>query len=152
MQDILVRLNGFSQIPLDGLNHLAERGCQRTFPTGSELIRQGEMGDCMYVILHGRVRVERVHPEISDPIVLARLGPGDVVGEMGLLDGSPRSATVVALDDVVVAELTSTDLSETINRYPEVSGALLRRLSRRLRQTDELAAEMARQAREKQGS
>ena len=152
MQDILVRLNGFSQIPLDGLSHLAERGRQRTFPTGSVLIRQGEMGHCMYVILRGRVRVERVHPEIPDPIVLARLGPGDVVGEMGLLDGSPRSATVIALDDVVVAELTSTDLSETINRYPEVSGALLRLLTRRLRQTDELAAKMARQAREKQGS
>ena len=152
MQDILVHVNGFSEIPLDGLRHLAERGRQCTLPTGSVLIRQGEVGDCMYVILRGRVRVERVHPGIPDPIVLARLGPGDVVGEMGLLDGNPRSATVIALDDVVVAQLTSTDLSETINRYPEVSGALLRLLTRRLRQTNELAGEIARQAREKQGS
>jgi len=107
-------------------------------------MHQGEVGDVMYMILEGRVRVQRSHPDLTEPLILADLGVGEIVGEMGLLDGSPRSATVVAVEETEAMELTAAQLSQMVVKYPTVSGALLRLLTRRLRSTDELAEEMSR--------
>ena len=144
MEQVLAEANGFRDIPLDGLRRLAEQGQPRSFEAGAELMRQGEVGNAMYVILRGRVRVERSHPDLTEPLALAELGPGEVVGEMGLLDGSPRSATVTAVDETETVELSADVLGQVVVQYPDVSGALLRLLTRRLRSTDELADELAR--------
>lgn len=140
----LSQVEMFKALPLDGLSALAQQGQQRSFPAGAQLMAQGEVGETMYVILQGRVRVERSHPDLIEPLVLAELGPGEVVGEMGVLDDAPRSATVIAVEQTETLELTAPALAQTILRYPAVAGALLRLLSRRLRTTDELAAELAR--------
>jgi CRP-like cAMP-binding protein len=73
-------------------------------------------------------------------LLLAQLGPGEIVGEMGVLDGAPRSATVIAIEDTEAVELGAPTVTETILQHPDVSLELLRMLSRRLRSTDELAA------------
>ena len=143
MEATLHDVRVFRQIPLDGLARLAERGHPRIFVMGSVLMRQGDPAETMYVILSGKVRVERSHPALIEPVVLADLGQGEVVGEMGLLDGEPRSATVTALEDTETLEMDAADLSYTVLRYPEVSMALLRTISRRLRSIDELAAQLA---------
>jgi CRP/FNR family transcriptional regulator, cyclic AMP receptor protein len=142
MLDALSQADMFEGIPLDGLARLAKSGIRRTFPSGHVLMHQGDVSDCMYVILRGRVNVERSHPQLSEPVILAELGPAEVVGEMGLLDHEPRSATVRALEDIDVVELDDLALAQTILQYPEVSTALLRLLSRRLRSVDELSAEL----------
>lgn len=142
IEEVLSRADGFSSIPMDGLRQLAERGRSKTFSKGSELMHQGDRGDAMHVILGGRVRVERSHPDLTEPLVLAELGVGEIVGEMGLFDGGPRSATVVALEETHTMELAARVLNETIVQFPAVSGALLRLLTRRLRTTDELASEI----------
>jgi CRP-like cAMP-binding protein len=131
---------------MEGIARLTERGHPRSFPMGSLLMQQGEPADTMYVILSGRVRVERTHPDLIEPVVLADLGPGEVVGEMGLLDGQPRSATVTAVEDTETLEMDAADLSYTVLRYPEASMALLQTISRRLRSIDELAAQLASQS------
>ena len=77
----------FHQGGLDGLAWLIDIGRPRVFRPGGSLMRQGEPADCLYVILRGRVRVECSHPSFSTPVVLAELGEGEVVGEMGVLDG-----------------------------------------------------------------
>ena len=143
METKLDHIRIFQAIPLDGLTRLAERGHPRLFPAGSILMRQGETAEVMYVILSGKVRVERHHPDLVDPVVLADLGPGEVVGEMGLLDGQPRSATVTALEDTETLEMDGADLAYTVLRYPEVSMALMQTIIRRLRILDELAAHMS---------
>ncbi len=125
-------------VPLDGVSALAERGARKAFPAGSVLIHQGDIGNTMYVILAGTVRVQREHVSLAGPIVLADLTPGQVVGEMGVLDGDPRSATVIAVDDVETVELTAVDLTQVMLQFPEVANALLRTLSKRLRNTNEL--------------
>ena len=135
----------FSSIPPDGLTRLAEQGQKRIFPAGSVLMRQGEVSDGMHVVVRGRVQVERSHPDLTEPLVLAELGPGEVVGEMGVLDGEPRSATVIALEETETMELRSAQLAETVLRYPDASAALLRTISRRLRSTNELAEQLQRQ-------
>jgi CRP-like cAMP-binding protein len=142
MLDALSQADLFEGIPLDGLARLARSGIKRIFPMGNVLMRQGDVSETMYVILKGRVQVERSHPQLSEAITLAVLGPGEVVGEMGLLDHEPRSATVTAIEDVEAMELDDLALAQTILQYPEVSTSLLHLLSRRLRTTDELSAEL----------
>ena len=124
---------------------LSERGRVRTFEAGEVLMRQGEDADAMYVILAGRVRVERDAPGHSAPALLAELGANDVVGEIGVLDGGPRTATVTAVEQTRTLELHRTLLAVVLIQYPDVAGELLRTLSRRLRSTDEILDTLARQ-------
>ena len=132
----------FAEIPVDAIARFAAVGRRRLFASGSALMRQGEESDAMFVILSGSVRVVRMHPDLREPFVLATLGPGEVVGEMGALDGARRSATVTAIDDTMVMALDAQTVARMVLENPELYGRLVRVLSKRLRSTDELAAEM----------
>ena len=123
---------------------LGERGRFRTFAAGEALMRQGEDADAMHVILSGRVRVDRTAVGEPAPIVLAELGANDVVGEIGVLDGGPRTATVTALEQTRTLELHRTLLAVVLIQYPEIAADLLRTLSRRLRSTNEIVDAFAR--------
>jgi len=133
----------FKELPEPGLQMLAERGRPRHFATGEVIMQQGDASDALYVITSGRVRVER-EQAAETPLVLAELGAGDVIGEMGLLDGGPRSATVTAIEDTETLEIHATVLAVVVMQYPQITTALLRTLSRRLRSADELADQLAR--------
>src|SRR5207249_4867669 len=87
---------------------LVERGQVRTFAAGETLMRQGDPSDTMQVILSGRVRVERAGEGREGPLVLAELGPNEIVGEVGILDGGARTATVTALAPTRTLELHRT--------------------------------------------
>ncbi|MHB8621477.1 MAG: Crp/Fnr family transcriptional regulator [Chloroflexota bacterium] len=126
----------FKAIPLEALTDLACKGRRRRFPAGAALMSQGDSSETLHLIRSGWVRVERGHPQMTAPVLLAELGPGEVVGEMGVLDGAPRSATVVAIDSVETLELDIQALSETTLRHPEITLALLRTISERLRSVD----------------
>lgn len=130
-------------LSLDGFARLAAAGERRSFNAGDELMRQGDEASTMYVILSGKVSVVREHPDLSSPIVLAFLGPGEIVGEMGLLDGEARSATVEAVEDTITMEVTKEALTQSVLRHPDLYGALVKVLSRRLRDTNDLAASIA---------
>lgn len=138
MLSILAQVPLFHGLPPQALATLAERSARRSFPAGTFLARQRESGTSLYVVLSGMVRVERRDRQYQEPLVLAVLGPGEVVGEMAVLDGAPRSATVIAIEDCETLEITSTTLLEMIAQYPSVSVVLLQTLSRRLRNTEEL--------------
>lgn len=146
--DVLERVELFKPIPPAGIRRLAERGTPHRFAAGDTLMRQGEPSHTLFVITSGRVRIERALAG-AGPVELAELGVGDVVGEMGLLDGAPRSATVTALVDTTVLEIHATVLAVLLIEYPTVSVSLLRILSRRLRSTDELVDEMSRRGAER---
>ena len=107
-------------------------------------MRQGDVSQSMHVILDGWVRVECAQPQTLQSVVLAELGPNEVVGEIGLLDEGPRTATVTALTDTQTLELEAAALAQMILEYPEVGIALLQVLSQRLRSTDELIEQMRR--------
>lgn len=144
--EVLQHAAALHGIPGEGLARLAERGQRLSFPAGGRLMAQGELSHSMHIILKGRVKVERSHPDLVFPLTLAKLGPGETVGEMGVLDGAPHSATVIALDATETLELDSAVLTDTMRRFPDLSVALLRVVSRRLRNTDELAEEMLRKS------
>lgn len=107
-------------------------------------MRQGEVADVMHVITSGQVRVERTHPDLLGSIMLAELGPSEVVGEIGVLDGEPRTATVIATEDTDTLEISAGDLARVLLDHPEVTLALLQVVSRRLRDTDSLIDQIKR--------
>jgi len=75
---------------------MAETSSLQQFEPGQVIIRENTPGDSAYIILSGRVEVtKRIE---GQPVVLVRLGPGSIFGEMSLLDGSPRSATATAME------------------------------------------------------
>lgn len=136
--ELLRKVPMFRSVSTDALSRLAERGQLRTFAPGTALVRQGDPGAAMYVLASGRVQVERAHPALLAPMPLAELGPGEVIGELEVLDGAPRAASVIALDHVEAMEVSADALADTMAHFPDVAAALLQAVTRRLRNTDEL--------------
>jgi CRP-like cAMP-binding protein len=141
----LAEVEIFRPLPENALEALAMRGQHRRYLAGEVLMRQGDASDVMHVVLTGGVRVEREQSGESN-VLLAELGPNEVVGEMGVLDHAPRAATVTAIEPTETLELHATALAVVLIQHPEVATILLRTLSRRLRGADELVEQLARES------
>ena len=141
----LYQVEAFKNIPPEGMAMLVALGQPRSFETGSTLMRQGDPSDALHVLVTGRVRVQREIPDAA-PFPLAELGPGEVVGEMGVLDNEPRSATVTAIQPTETVEISGAAIGTVILRYPEVASGLLRTISQRIRNSDELAEQIVTRA------
>jgi CRP-like cAMP-binding protein len=112
------------------------------YRSGEVILTEGTPGDVMYLIEWGRVEV--LSKTDGRSRVLAVLGEGDFFGEMALLTGSPRSATVRAVTDVDLLALYQPDFDELVLKYPTLTVTLGRVLSQRLNRADEyLAGELA---------
>jgi CRP/FNR family cyclic AMP-dependent transcriptional regulator len=103
----------------------------REVPAGTVLTRAGEPGDEFFLIVDGRVVVE------VSPRKQVRLGPGEVFGEMSLLDGGPRSATVTAETDVRLLVIRRPDFAVLMKKVSDLPRQLLVVLSRRLRRAED---------------
>jgi len=79
---------------------LADNGLRRRFPAGSELVREDQPNQCLYIVLDGHAAVR-----VAGIGEVARLGAGEMIGEMSLVDASPPSASVAALDELLVLEV-----------------------------------------------
>jgi CRP/FNR family cyclic AMP-dependent transcriptional regulator len=101
---------------------------------GTVLTRAGEPGDEFFFIMDGTARVE-VSPERS-----ALLGPGTFFGEMSLLDGGPRSATVIADTPVRLLVISRRNFAKLLKDVPALTETILTTLSRRVRHVEERAA------------
>ena len=119
--------NGLSQRHLD---HIAREADEVKEKAGSVLTRQGGLGREFLLILEGGARVER------DGKAIARLGPGDFFGEMSLIDGMPRSATVIAERPSVLLVIEARCFRELLDTVPGLQRKLLITLCARLRAAD----------------
>ena len=104
---------------------------------GSSLFQTGDAGDSMYLIEGGRVRIH-IRDADGDDVTLAELARGDFFGEMALLDGKPRSASAMVVEDARLAVLQRDDFLAFVRRNPEVSLRMLAAITTRLRKTDDL--------------
>ena len=108
-----------------------------TFPDGDEIIEQGdellEEEDGLYIVLDGFVEVRRDSTDGTDGRLVATLGPTQFFGEMALLDGHPRSASVFATTEVVCMMLSRWDFQRQLRSDPEIAMRVLAVLSERLR-------------------
>jgi CRP/FNR family transcriptional regulator, cyclic AMP receptor protein len=130
--ELLAQMPLFSTLSRRQLAQVTDFTVPDELPAGSVLTRQGAAGGIAYILASGQAEVIRGGRR------LALLGPGDVVGELSLIDGKPRSATVKAVTDLEVLEIDARDLSRLLRKAPAVSRNLLEALAERLRQTDAL--------------
>lgn len=100
---------------------------------GDTIFTEGEQGDTMYVIVEGRVQIQRRGSKA--PVVLATLQPGSFFGEMAVVDQAERTATAVALTDVSLLVVHASELELLLEQRPDVGAKMIRTLVRRLKHT-----------------
>lgn len=103
---------------------------------GMTLFERGDIGDGCYWLLQGVVAVT-VASASGDERILALLGPNAIIGELAMLDGLPRSASVRALRDCELAFVSRVAFTELLHRHPELYEGIVTTLAARLRQSDE---------------
>jgi CRP/FNR family transcriptional regulator, cyclic AMP receptor protein len=123
-------------LPANELEQLASTMRRRTYRRGEVVFHQGDPGESVHVVCRGTLKVV-ITGDNGEEAVLAILGPSDVFGEMALLDGGPRSATVTALEAVETAVLSRTDFIRLLRQVPAIGESLLASLARTIRQVNE---------------
>ena len=121
----------FGGVSGDDLAAIGDRALEVDFPADHVIARQGEIGTGFFLVVDGAVRVVRDGEE------LARLGPGDFFGEMSVIDGLPRVATVIATEPTRCLALASWEFERLVLDHPTIALAILRGLSARLRAKSE---------------
>ncbi|MFN3593142.1 MAG: Crp/Fnr family transcriptional regulator, partial [Thiobacillaceae bacterium] len=111
-------------------------------PARRVVFHSGEAGDSLYVLLSGKVKVSLLSADGKEAI-LSLMGAGDVFGEMSLLDGPPRSATVTSLEDCRLLQIGRHDFVQFLKRHTDVALKLLAALSQRLRTTNNLVENLS---------
>ncbi len=135
-EDTLARVDLFAGLDKKDLQLLAGACQERKYSAGSTLIKQGDTGVGLYVITGGTVRITKATDPDKAEIDLGTAGPGNVIGEMSLLDDLPRSATVTAVNDVTALLLPVWEFRTTLRNQPNIALRLLTTLSRRLRKAE----------------
>ena len=115
------------------MRRIAASGVVRAFPKNAVLINEGDVGDALYVIVSGRVKVFASN-EAGREFVIDFHGPGEYVGEMSL-DGQPRSASVMTVEPTTCAVVNRAHFREFILAHPDFALHLIERLIRRMRAT-----------------
>ncbi len=128
LADHLAGVTLFSKCTKGELRTVARHAETVKLEAGVELTHQGAEGDAFYVILDGTARVE------VDGDQTAELGPGDYFGELALLDGAPRSATVTSVDDLEVAVLGVRMFRTLLREFPDLATQLLAGLAGAVRE------------------
>jgi signal transduction histidine kinase len=110
---------------------------ERTFAPGQEIFREGDPGDGLYVVTSGQVEIsgQLNHAQRQ---VLSQVGPGQIFGEMAIIEQLPRSACATAAQPTTVVFFPRTDLQALLERHPQLAVALLQLVSHRLREFNQL--------------
>ena len=129
--DVLGKVPLFAGLPARHVRRVAGLGSVARFEAKEAIVTAGDPGDAFYVILSGRAKVRRGRGRAA-----AELGPGSYFGEMALVDGAPRSATIVAETETVCLMLTRRRFTKVLRDEPAVALALLRTLAARVRELE----------------
>ena len=139
---LLITPSALEELTYDDAMLVVDYMQPRRIDHGTVLMREGEdvHNDFMLLVLDGEVSVASEVNGVDEDIVVSVLGAGALIGEMGLLDGTPRSATCVADGEVVAAILTRPSMLALMRKEPRVASRLLlaitKRLSDRVRDTN----------------
>lgn len=129
-RDALARVPLFAGLSPRHLRRLADSTEEQRFMDGAAVVREGDLGDTFYVILEGEAKV------VSGTRVVNRLQPGDFFGEISLLDGGPRTASVVADTPLTMLTLPRKALLRAIEQEPAVGVKLLAHAASMLRRLE----------------
>jgi uncharacterized protein len=126
---ILRSVSIFAETPDEILNEIVSLFHPLEYAPGQVILQKGDLGDCMYMIMDGRVRI------YDGDWTINVLGAGDVFGEMSLLDSAPRMASVMALEKTHVLRLDQAPFYELMSSHSDVVRGVIRVLLRHLRST-----------------
>jgi CRP/FNR family cyclic AMP-dependent transcriptional regulator len=135
-RELLARVPLFAELSSSELERIAQVAVPRTFPAGTRVFHEGDPGDSCYIVRSGVCRVTREHSD-GRAITLANLEQGDIFGELAMLDGDTRSASVEALEDTDLLALPGGDVKALLRDHPELAVKLVEALVRRLRTANE---------------
>jgi CRP/FNR family cyclic AMP-dependent transcriptional regulator len=127
------RADSLTPLQDETLRSISASGVIRTFPRNTVLINEGDVGDALYVVLSGRVKVFSSN-EQGREFVIDFHGPGEYVGEMSL-DGAPRSASVITVEPTTCAIVSRTQFRDFVLAHPDFAMHLIERLIHRVRVT-----------------
>jgi signal transduction histidine kinase len=123
----------FSQLPVPELQKLRDHTRELRFRIGQDIFKEGDPGDGAYLVCSGAVEISAASPTGDQRVVFSRVLPGDVFGEMSLVDQNPRSASATAALDTAVCFVPREPLVALLRRTPELSLTLVQEISARLR-------------------
>ena len=126
----------FSDLEGEELERFSRVAVPRAFPAATRVFHEGDHSDACYIVRSGSFRVTREHSD-GRAITLATLGPGDIFGELAMLDGEVRSASVESLVDGELLALPASEVRALLARHPEITVKLVAALVRRLRTANE---------------
>jgi CRP/FNR family cyclic AMP-dependent transcriptional regulator len=132
---------GFGPLPPETLKALAASSIARRFPRNAVLIHEGELGDSLFIVLSGRLKVYASN-EAGKEIVIDFHGPGECVGEMSI-DGSPRSASVMTTEATTCAIVSRAQFRDFLQEHPDFALYLIGKLIQRARRATENVKSLA---------
>jgi CRP/FNR family transcriptional regulator len=135
-EDTLAHVDLFSTLSKKEIQALAQSCQERSYQAGTTILSQGDTGVGLYVLKSGKVRIIQGNNPDRAEEEIGIAGPGDVLGEMALLDDLPRSASVEAIEDVTALLLPVWEFRSILRSYPDIALKLLVVLSRRLRKAE----------------
>ncbi len=137
----LARTRIFARLDEPALDRLAGELRRRRFGRGEVIFHLGDPGDALFLIVAGAVKIS-LPTEEGGEAILATLRPGEVFGELALLDGAPRSASAVAMAPTEVLVLSRPRFEELVEAEPAIRQALFRTLAAEIRRLTEQVAEL----------
>ena len=126
----------FESMTIEQLRGLAGASEERAYDEDAQVFAEGDPGDALYVVVRGRVGIERAGVRAGAVVRLATLSSRQYFGEMSIFDGAPRSASAVALEPTLLLSLRRAPLLALARENPDLSLALIQVLSQRLRETN----------------
>ena len=136
-QHFLQRIKLFSALSTDDCQQVVKRMKRRDFPPNQMIVREGAPGNSMFFITAGMVEIRKKDPHTGIDFLLTELGPGANFGEMSLLTGKPRTATVTATQPTTCAVLEQGDFHDLLMKYPKIGLALTTILAERVEQASQ---------------
>ena len=142
MPNILRRIPLFSSLKDDELEAIYKLSYIRKCTKDSLILLENEGGDTLFIIISGKVKVT-TFSESGKEVIFSILNEGDFFGDMSLMDGKPRSATVISIEDSELRLLRRNDFIKLVEEHPGIALKLLEELTTRLRKADERIESLA---------
>lgn len=134
---LLSRVDLFDSLPAEELETLAFEMPRSLYRQGSTVIEQGAEGNSMFIVFEGLLRAAITFPGETASTVVGQIQPGGFFGEMSLLTGEPRTASVAAATDTLLYEITTSQMDGLFRRHPDLADAISQVIAeRRLRNDD----------------
>ena len=132
----------FTQLSDRELDVVRAVAAEKTYAKNAVVLTEGEMGDALYMIQSGKVKVF-IGDEDGREIILKILGAGDFFGEMSMIDKQPRSASVTTLESSVFLVLTHAAFEKCVEKIPRIGNMVMRILAQRVREADKKIGTLA---------